>query len=250
MTPRDKLIALAGEASATCFWLGLPSAATAEIAGLVGPGLAVIDTEHGSIGFDTMAEMLRALRATPTHALVRVPDHAPAGIKRALDAGAEGVVVPSVEDADQARALARAALFPPAGNRGAAPAVIAATRYGHDGAYMAGWNESVLVAPQIESPRALANAAEIAAVEGVDMLFFGPYDYAMEAGLNPAEDGAALAEAFDRIVAAAKGAGKTAGVFPWPGVGVADLQAQGADLIAAASDIVVLTAGLRAAIGR
>ncbi|MDT8343850.1 MAG: aldolase/citrate lyase family protein [Thermohalobaculum sp.] len=248
MTPTEKLAALAGRLPARCLWVGLPSGTTAEIAGTAGAEIAVIDTEHGTIDTACMAEMLRALAPSGTGTLVRVAELSEGRIKHALDAGAGGILVPYVESVAEAERAVRAALYAPQGARGQAAAVVRATGFGRDAGYVAGWNARAIVAVQIESHKGLRHAAEIAAVEGVDMLFFGPYDYAQDAGLDPATDGAVLAEVFGQIVAAARAAGKTVGVFPWPGVTPAGLAAAGADLITVASDVVTLAAGLRAAV--
>jgi len=248
MTPQEKLAALGGRVPARCIWLGLPSGTTAEIAGQAGAEVAVIDAEHGPIGVERLAEMIRALAPSRTGVLVRVGELSEARIKHALDSGAGGVLIPYVESATAAEAAVHASLYPPLGARGQAAAVIRATRYGCDASYSDEWNGRAVVAVQIESHKGLTNVAEIAEVDGVDMLFFGPFDYAQDAGLDPSKDGAVLWHVFEQIVAAARSAGKTVGVFPWPGATPAELAAAGADLITVASDVVTLSAGLAAAV--
>ncbi|MCL5775388.1 aldolase/citrate lyase family protein [Limibaculum sp. FT325] len=247
-TPKEKLAALAGRLPARCLWLGLPSPVAAEIAGQAGAEIAVIDAEHGAIGVERMADMLRALAPSGTGTIVRVGEMSEARVKHALDAGAGGVMIPYVETAAEAEAVVRAALYPPLGARGQAVGVIRASRYGREPDYVAQWNDRAIVAVQIESHHGLTNAVAIAEVEGVDMLFFGPFDYAQDAGLDPAADGAVLWQVFRQIVAAARGAGKTVGVFPWPGATPADLAAAGADLVAVASDVATLAGGLASAV--
>jgi 4-hydroxy-2-oxoheptanedioate aldolase len=247
-TPRDKLLGLAGRVPARCLWLDIPSAMVAEIAGRAGPELCVIDAEHGQIGPETATGMLRALDLAGTAALVRVGDAGPGRIKHALDAGAGGVIVPYVETVDEARAAIRAFFTPPLGARGTAAPVTRAGRFGADPDHVRNWNATGLLALQIESARGLAAAAEIAALPGADMLFFGPYDYATDRGLDPAADGEALMEAFRAMTAAAQDAGKLSGAFPWPGAGPARLLAEGAGLVAAGSDVLALAGGLAAAL--
>lgn len=247
-TPRDKLARLAGRVPARCLWLDLPSPMAAEIAGRAGAGLCVIDAEHGQIGPETLTGMLRALDLTGTPALVRVGDAAPGPVKHALDAGAMGVIVPYVETVATARAAIRAFHTPPLGTRGTAPPVTRAGRFGTEPGYTAAWNATGLLALQIESGRGLAAAAEIGALPGADMLFFGPYDYATDQGLDPAADGARIMQALEAVTAAAREAGKLSGAFPWPGAGPAALLAAGADLVAAGSDVMALSGGLAAAL--
>ncbi|GMG84475.1 HpcH/HpaI aldolase/citrate lyase family protein [Paralimibaculum aggregatum] len=248
-TARNKLEELCGRCPVHVAWLGLPHAVAARLAAEAGFEAAVVDREHGAIGIETAAAMVFALGAEAVGAFVRVPDHGRHAVAQALDAGADGLIVPQVESAAEAAAVVRTALYPPAGTRGVALPVIGATGYGTDRNYQAEWNARVILAMQIESRAGLAAAAEIAAVEGVDMLFFGPFDYAADAGLDPHADGAALQAVFAEIVAAAKAAGKLAGVFPWPGQTTSTLAASGADMIAAASDIATLRQGFAAALG-
>ncbi len=96
-TPREKLRALTGRVPSRCFWIDIPSPMVAEAAGRVGPELCVIDTEHGQIGPETAADMIRALDLSRTPALVRLGDAGAGRVKHALDAGAAGVIIPFVE---------------------------------------------------------------------------------------------------------------------------------------------------------
>jgi len=248
-SPHEKFARLVPALPARAAWLDLPCPAVARIAAGSGIGLGVIDREHGAIGIETAAAMTAALALAGMPALVRVADGSPGGIQQALDAGAAGVIVPCIESAAAARMAAAAVYYPPQGRRGFAGGVIAATGYGRDAGYGREWNDRGLLVVQIESRRGLAAMGDIAAVDGVDMLFFGPFDYAMDAGLDPGADGAALAGVLAEIVAAARAAGRLAGAFPWPGMDAAGLIASGADLAVAASDIALLRAGFDAAAG-
>ncbi len=243
-TPRDKLKTLAGRVPARCFWIDIPSPMIAEAAGRLGPELCVIDTEHGQIGPETAADMLRALELTGTPALVRLGDAGAGRVKHALDAGAAGVIIPFVETADEATAAARSFLTPPRGTRGLAPAVSRAARFGQDKAYARDWNDRGILALQIETAKGLAAAPEIAAVEGVDMLFFGPSDFSLDRGLDPVKDSAKIMAACRETIRVAHAAGKLAGAFPWPGGEPAMLIGEGADLVAVGSDLRALMSGL------
>jgi 4-hydroxy-2-oxoheptanedioate aldolase len=186
--PQTKLLALTGQVPARCFWLDLPSPMAAEIAGHVGVELCVIDTEHGQIGPETVAGMLRALDLTKTPALVRLGDAGAGRVKHALDAGAAGVLIPYIETVHEARAAVRAFCAPPLGQRGMATGVSRAAGFGAIGDYAQTWNDTGLLALQIETAKGLAAAPEIAALPGVDMLFFGPSDYSADQGLLPRHD--------------------------------------------------------------
>ncbi|MGF1445163.1 MAG: HpcH/HpaI aldolase/citrate lyase family protein [Pikeienuella sp.] len=246
-TPRAKLDRLCGPGSVACAWLGLAAPAAARLTALAGLRAAVIDREHGAIGVETAAAMVFAVKAQGAAAFVRVPDRGKGQIQQALDAGADGLVLPQVETAEQAAAAVRLALYPPAGSRGAAAAVIPATGYGTTPGYQSGWNAHALIAAQIESRAGLAAMRDIAAVPGIDMLFFGPFDYSADAGLDVETDASALAEVFAEIRAAASEAGKLSGAFPWPGRRAGELLGEGVDLVAAVSDLVALRAAFAAA---
>ncbi|MFQ5565232.1 MAG: HpcH/HpaI aldolase/citrate lyase family protein [Paracoccaceae bacterium] len=248
-SPRDKLLNLTGRVPSRCLWLDIPSPMVAEIAGRAGAELCVIDTEHGQIGPETLTGMLRALDLSKTPALVRLGDAGAGRVKHALDAGAAGVIIPFVETAEEAGAAARNFLTPPRGTRGLAPAVSRAAGYGADAGYGAAWNDTGILALQIETRQGLANAAAIAATDGVDMLFFGPSDFTMDSGLDPAADGDRIMAACREVITAAHGAGKLAGAFPWPDRGAPSrLIAEGADLVAVGSDVRALGQSFAAAL--
>jgi 4-hydroxy-2-oxoheptanedioate aldolase len=220
----------------------------AEIAGRAGPELCVIDTEHGQIGPETVTGMLRALDLSRTPALVRLGDAGAGRVKHALDAGAAGILVPYIETVDEARAAVRAFYAPPLGKRGMATGVSRAGGFGANKDYARSWNDTGLLVLQIETARGLAAAPDIAALEGVDMLFFGPSDYSADQGLDPVKDSDEILTACRGMIAAAQGAGKLAGAFSWPGAGPDRLITEGADLVAVGSDVRALAQSFTAAL--
>ncbi|MEO0426110.1 MAG: aldolase/citrate lyase family protein [Pseudomonadota bacterium] len=251
VTAAERLAALAGNgkpgAAVGCAWIGLGDPTVAEVAALAGVKLAVIDTEHGVIAPDTLPNMLRALALHGSSGLVRLGGIDAVAAKRALDAGAVGILFPQVETVAEARIAAAATRFPPSGRRGTALGVVRAAGFGTVADYAETWNDRVLTAVQIESRAGLAQADEIAAVDGIDLLFFGPYDYALDLGLDPAREPALLEAAFGEVARAARASGKIAGVFPWPGTTPAALASAGASLVAVASDVRLLADGFAAA---
>ncbi len=251
-TPRDKLHHLTGRVPSRCFWLDLPSPMAAEIAGRAGAELCVIDTEHGQIGPETLTNMLRALDLSKTPALVRLGDAGAGRVKHALDAGAAGILVPYIETVEEARAAILAFCAPPLGKRGMATGVSRAGGFGAVRDYARTWNDTGLLVLQIETAKGLAAAPDIAALEGVDMLFFGPSDYAADRNLDPVTDSDEILTACRRMIAAAHDAGKLAGAFPWPGADAARLigtgSGGGADLVAIGSDVRALAQSFAAAL--
>ncbi|MGE3846432.1 MAG: HpcH/HpaI aldolase/citrate lyase family protein [Gammaproteobacteria bacterium] len=187
-------------------WCLLPNALSAEMLARAGFDWVLIDMQHGCMDYETAVGMIRAIDLGGVTPLVRVPWNEPGIIGRMLDAGAMGVVVPMIQDADDARRAVDACLYPPAGRRSFGP-IRVGTR---DGAgYFASANERVAVIPMIETADALANVEGIAAVPGVDALFVGPFDLSIALGLPPGDnDGEPLFDAaLARIGAAAKQAG-------------------------------------------
>lgn len=163
-----------GRAAVGC-WIQTTSSDAAEILSMAGFDFLLIDHEHGQATLPQAIDQLRAMKGTDTASLMRVPWNDLVYIKRALDAGIEGIMVPMIETAEQARAAVAACLYPPTGMRGAAGTMRSAA-YGYAKDYHAQANDNVLVVLQIESAKAVDNIAEIAAVPGVDALFIGPRD--------------------------------------------------------------------------
>jgi 4-hydroxy-2-oxoheptanedioate aldolase len=162
--------------------LQIPSPDLVEIIGLAGYEYVMLDGEHGA-AFSRLPELLVACDAAGLTSIVRVPSHERSVVLPPLELGAGGLQVPFVNNAEQARALVRETKFPPLGERGVST-VTRAARYGFvDGkAYRRHANRETLLIVQIESREAAENAAEIAAVPGIDLLFIGPADLAQSLG--------------------------------------------------------------------
>jgi 4-hydroxy-2-oxoheptanedioate aldolase len=138
-----------------------------------------VDCQHGEIGYQDMLNLIRACDLVQRPALVRVAAHDPGAIGAALDAGASGVIVPLVNSASEAKAVVNGAKFPPLGERsfGGRRVIDRGSRL-----YAENANTDTLLVVQIESPRALERVDEIAAVNGVDALFYGPDDVMLRKG--------------------------------------------------------------------
>jgi 2-keto-3-deoxy-L-rhamnonate aldolase RhmA len=180
---------------------------------------------------------------------VRVPSHAPDWISRVLDGGAQGVIVPHVNSADEAAAVVRAARFPPVGRRsvgGSGPSL------GYRPIPLAKVNDTLnaetLVIVMIETPEAVGRADAIAAVDGVDMLLIGSNDLCTEMGIAGQLRDPRLLQAYERVAAACRAHGRVLGVG---GVrGDAELQARllalGARFLIAGNDVGYLSAATAA----
>ena len=161
-------------------WLMMGSVAMTEIAAKARPDAIVLDLQHG-LGERRAMEEAIGIVPSDIPVLVRVAENSPLAIGQALDAGAEGVIVPLVETAKQARKAVDAARFPPHGNRsgGGVRPLCDFVDYVH------GCERGIVVVVMIETEKGVKNAREIAAVEGVDMVFIGTGDLALSLGTFP-----------------------------------------------------------------
>ena len=196
----------------------LLSAPAIEVLAYTGMDYVLIDLEHSPIGAEHAARLVGVAQGAGLAPLVRVDGIGRSQILKMLDVGAAGLVVPQLETVEQARKLVSYAKFPPLGNRGYCP-----TRDGGWGSgscyergmdgYMAEANASTLLIPQCETAGCLEHIEEIAAVEGVDGIFIGPFD--LSVALNkPGEFGTQeFKDAIDRILKACKDAGKFAMLY-------------------------------------
>lgn len=161
-------------------WCTMGGSVSAEIVGGAGYDWVCIDTQHGLIGYDAMVPMLQALTAAGAATLVRVAWNDPPTIMKALDAGAEGVIVPMVNTADEARAAVAACRYVPHGTRSWGPIRprLLNPEYSIESA------QEVVCAVMCETVAALANLDEILDVPGVDAVFVGPNDLAVSMGIQ------------------------------------------------------------------
>lgn len=203
---------LAGETLYGSFaQLGSPVAA--ELLARAGFDWVIIDLEHGAGTETDLLASLLAISTTSAAALVRPQSAERMRIGRALDHGAHGLMIPRVDVPDQAREAITFMRFPPDGIRGLALTTRGAGLAERTHADVRTINEHLVGIIQIESPSAVEHAAEIAAIDGADVLFIGPSDLTHSMGI-PGEFGhPSYLEAIDRVVAAADGHGKATGIL-------------------------------------
>lgn len=225
-------------------WLTLRDPVSAETVGRAGLDWAILDTQHGAIGWDDVAGVLQALELGGARGLVRTGWNDPMQIMRALDLGAVGVVVPMVSNASEARAAAEATRYPPAGVRSFGPVRNFYSAAPAD-------RPEPLCFVMIETAQALENLEAIAATPGIDGLFVGPVDLALSLGLGPAlvmpEQ---VLAAVDAVVAACGRHGLISGC---PSLGVENgqvLATRGVRFIVLGSDAGWIRRGAAADIGR
>ncbi|KAG6026454.1 hypothetical protein E4U41_001264 [Claviceps citrina] len=225
-------------------WQMLPGANISRLLARSGVDWVMVDCEHGNIDDGAMHDAVPAIAALGVTPLVRIPDLQSWMVKRALDAGAYGILVPLLRSAEQARELVQAAKFPPWGKRGFG-SPIAPERFSPVPSlteYLQQANDALLTMVQIETQEALDQVEEIAAVEGVDVLFIGPFDLGNSIG-HPVINGIMapqLKAAMARILAACRQAGKKCGMFATSGEQARLYAEQGFDMISVSTDYTAL----------
>jgi len=163
-------------------WMVSGSTAITEALSVAGWDFLVLDLEHAAVSPWNVADHLRAAQMGGTPVIVRLADANPGFVKQALDAGAQNLMFPFVEDAEEARHAVSLTRYAPEGVRGLAR-VMRASRYGTDKDYAKVANASICIVAQLESIQALGKLQEVAAVDGIDALFIGPGDISASLGL-------------------------------------------------------------------
>lgn len=196
------------------FWLGLCSPLAAELCAYTGYDWLLIDGEHAPNDLQTVLAQLQATAPSASHAIVRLAEGNQALIKQYLDLGAQTLLIPMVETAEQTRDLVSFMRYPPAGVRGVGTALARAAAWNINPHYLKEAEQELCLIIQIESVTALNHLDEILTVEGVDAVFVGPADLAGTMGHlgnpNHPEVVAAVTTAIQKIKAAGKAAGTLA----------------------------------------
>jgi 2-keto-3-deoxy-L-rhamnonate aldolase RhmA/quercetin dioxygenase-like cupin family protein len=235
---------LASGAPALGLWVTLESPSITEIAAALGLDWVVIDAEHGHLDWKEILDHLRALSRSTTVGLVRIATLDAAIMTRVLDLGADGVVVPRIESAAQAREAVAMAKYPPGGRRGIGGE--RATGWGQALAeHAAEANDHVLVVPIIETAAGIAAADDIVAVDGVELCFFGPADLSASYGHRSAWEGSPTAEQILAVKDRVRSAGKHCGTMARNADDLLQRIDQGFRMIGLASDVGLLAGGLK-----
>lgn len=238
--------------SATCAILHLADGAYAEFAAAQDCFDCIwYDLEHGPLSVERAADFFRAVRLNGKDVMARPGKGEVMRMGRMLEQGANGVMYPRCETAEDARELVRWAKFAPLGERGFAGDNAEAGYGAADvDAYVTAANAETFLAPMIESPTALANAKAIAEVEGVDMLFFGPGDYSVLGGMRGPLDSPEILNAMEKACGIARSAGKHFGSLAITDAQISRLKDMGADFFVVYSDMAAIADSFRTAAER
>ena len=222
-------------------WIETFNPIAAEIMAQSGYDSAMIDLEHGPGSYLDAVSMMQAVSQHQCTPLIRVSCADPAVIKRVLDIGPHGIMVPNIRSANEAREVVAACRYGPAGIRGAAPTIIRGAAYGKEGGEYLRWmEEEFLLIGQVESREAWEQIEDIAAVEGLDMLFIGPADLSASLGALGGFDRDEFTQAFEKIEQTTIQAGKLLGTIPFGPWSAKRLYENGHSLVLSGADTVLL----------
>ncbi|NQV24348.1 MAG: aldolase [Rhodopirellula sp.] len=238
---------LAGGSSIGTFMFEFHSAGIARAAAAAGAEFAIFDMEHTGWSVETIRTLCATTHGTDMLPLVRVPATEYHFIARALDMGAQGVMVPMVDSVEQAEKIVNSAKYPPVGRRGCAFGI------GHDDytggdvvEKMKSSNEHQLLIAQIETAEGLDNVEGIAAVDGIDVLWIGQSDLSASIGIPGQFGHPDFLAAMDRVIAACNAHGKIGGLMPTTLDFAEVVVEKGFRMVAWSGDVWIYQAGLRA----
>ena len=217
-------------------WITLESATVTEICAETGFDWVCIDMEHGCLDFKDVLQHLRAAKGSDLSVLVRVPTTTVDSVKKALDLGAAGILLPLISSAAQLEEAFRFARYPSVGERG-----IGGERAAHWGlaleAYVAAANTETMVIPLIETAGASRNIDEILSVSGLEAVFFGPADLSQSYGHMAVWEGPGVADDIVRMTNLAIKRGITPGIIGRGFDDIAKRESQGFRMIGLGSDV-------------
>ena len=208
------------------------------------------DMEHTGLGFETLKWLFSTCRGLPIEPMVRVPRGEYAWLARALDLGARGVMIPMVESQEQAKAIVEACRYPPLGRRGAGFGFGQCDYLGGDvGEKIRSYNERTLLIAQIETERGLAQVEQIAAVDGIDVLWVGHFDLSNFMGIPGRFDDPRFDAAMRHVAAVARRHGKAAGFMATDAAWIARVREMGYTMIAGGTDTGLFELALKKLVG-
>lgn len=223
-------------------WCSLATALTTEVVAGSGVGWVLIDGEHSPNDLRSIMSQLQALGASQCEGVVRLPSDDPNLIKQAMDVGARSLMIPNVRTADQARTIVAAMTYAPGGFRGFSVGH-RANAFGRIANYHANATKERLLAVQIECEIGVANAADVAAVDGVDVLFVGTGDLSTNMGAMGNPGAAHVQKAIASVREAAAKAGKASGILAPVKADADRYLADGFTMVAVGSDLGLLARG-------
>ncbi len=194
-------------------FMALADSTAAELMATTGFDWLLIDAEHGPNDIKSIMHQLQAMSAYSVNSVVRLQDHDVGDIKRVLDVGAQTLLIPMVDSAEQAKQLVAAVRFPPNGIRGMGGALTRATRWGGIKNYLQHADDNICLVLQLESTEGIAELDAITQVDGVDAVFIGPADLAAAMGYIGQPGHPEVCKVVERSIKRVHELGKPVGVY-------------------------------------
>jgi len=232
------------------FWSCLASEMVTEVLTTTGIDWICIDGEHSPNGLTEIRRQLSSIEGTETDAMVRVPIGEDWMLKQVLDLGAQTILVPMVETAEQAKQIVAAVNYPPKGIRGAGSLGARASQFGSIPDYLTTADDQICLIVQVESMTAVNNIDEILAVDGIDGVFIGPSDLSADMGYlgkaGAPEVQTVINDTLEKIIAS----DKAAGILTFD-LALAEKQAKmGVNFIAVSMDVPLMTASAKSIVSK
>jgi 2-keto-3-deoxy-L-rhamnonate aldolase RhmA len=241
---------LAGKPVAGAMVFEFFSPGMATILANAGCRFVLYDMEHTGLGFETLKWLFASCRGLPIEPMVRVPRGEYTWLARALDLGARGVMIPMVESAEHAKAIVQACRYPPHGRRGAAFGFAQCDYQGGDvGQKIRAYNERTLIIAQIETERGLEHVEEIAAVDGIDVLWVGHFDLSNFMGIPAQFNDPRFDAAMRKVAQVARANGKAAAFMATDAAWIARVREMGYTMIAGGTDMGLLELAVKNLVG-
>ncbi|PIE13082.1 MAG: 2-keto-3-deoxy-L-rhamnonate aldolase [Rhodobacterales bacterium] len=238
-TNRFKAALKAGKMQYGC-WAGFADAYATEMLATAEFDWLVVDGEHAPNDLQTLSAQIGVLQHEHSEAVVRLPVGNEWLVKQVLDAGAQTLLIPLVETADQAHEMVRAMLYPPTGIRGSGAALARASRFSAIPDYVATANDQMCLLVQVETVKGMENLDDILTVEGVDGVFIGPSDLAADMGFLGNSSAPEVAEAIQRGLARIAASDKAAGILAVDNKVAQTYAEWGAQFLAVGIDVLML----------
>ncbi|GAM60604.1 2,4-dihydroxyhept-2-ene-1,7-dioic acid aldolase [Vibrio ishigakensis] len=221
-------------------WLGLPDTSCAEICAGAGFDWLLIDGEHASFDLTSIKYHLQAVAPYSVSPIVRIEDSNPTLVKRVLDIGAQTLLVPMINSAEEAKQVVQSALYPPQGTRGIGSALARASQWNRIPQYLHRANDHICLLVQVETKQAIDNIEEIAEVGGIDGIFIGPSDLSGSMGHigNPSHP--EVVAAIDHAIEVISRSGKAAGILSLDPAQAKQYASRGVSFIGAGVDTLLL----------
>ena len=226
-------------------WNGIPDSYAAEICAGAGFDWICIDFEHAPFDLRTILHNMQVIQSYNVPTIVRIPSVDPVLIKQLLDAGAQNILIPMIETADQAELMAKAMIYPPKGIRGVGTALARAAQWKRVKDYYKVANDQMCCIGQIESVKAVENLDEILAVAGLDVCFIGPADLAATMGYLGQSGHPEVIKVVKECIRKIIKAGKAAGFLTGSKQLIEEYAAAGATMCGVGLDTLILANGTR-----